>query len=280
MRDAIDNLGRLTKGSAAGGGGWGSIPNGKRGGQRKRVGSKYQYRYPDGSGGWKSGAGGKSKAKAKAKGGSKGVKQTIQLSVRPGAEKHGSGEVEAMVHGVFAAHKAAGSTGLHKYNVTHVPTGLSVKGVRTQREARTLAKLLAEKVGDVMTDLKTGETPDTAKNASHKAAFDKIRTAMEEHRVGQEEEQRGKIATRVAKNAEKAKEAKFEYSKVQYKAGSDFARAGAALDEKGEHTEAARKYARGADLMTFAARAAEEAGDHPSWAALGRRLGAAGTGGH
>ena len=61
--DAIDGLEALSKGD----GGWAAIPNGKKGGQRKRVGNKYQYRYPDGKGGWKSSPGGKSKSKGKAK---------------------------------------------------------------------------------------------------------------------------------------------------------------------------------------------------------------------
>lgn len=53
--DAVDALGRLAKGEAPPG--FAPIPNSKHGGYRKRVGSGYQYWYPDGSGG----AGGKDK---------------------------------------------------------------------------------------------------------------------------------------------------------------------------------------------------------------------------
>jgi len=91
MRDAIDSLGRLAKG-APGGGGWGNIPKGTKGGQRKRVGGKYQYRYPDGSGGWQSSPrkGGKRKAKGKAKSGAGKWTSPEQARAR-GAAAHAEG---------------------------------------------------------------------------------------------------------------------------------------------------------------------------------------------
>jgi len=49
-------LHRFVVGDLEKAGGWGNIPAGKRGGQRKRVGMKWVYRYPDGKGGWQSGA--------------------------------------------------------------------------------------------------------------------------------------------------------------------------------------------------------------------------------
>ena len=94
MRDAIDGLVKLIKGAAAGsgGGGWGNIPKGTRGGQRKRVGGKWRYRYPDGSGGWQSSPrkGGKRKAKAKAKSGAGKWTSPEQARAR-GAAAHAEG---------------------------------------------------------------------------------------------------------------------------------------------------------------------------------------------
>jgi hypothetical protein len=80
MRDAIDGLARLFKGE----GGWGNIPKGTKGGQRKRVGNKYQYRYPDGKGGWQSrpGKGGKRKAKAKGKSKTPAPGDTTRLEIQ------------------------------------------------------------------------------------------------------------------------------------------------------------------------------------------------------
>jgi hypothetical protein len=49
-------LRRFVVGDLEKAGGWGNIPAGRRGGQRKRVGMKWVYRYPDGKGGWQSGA--------------------------------------------------------------------------------------------------------------------------------------------------------------------------------------------------------------------------------
>jgi len=191
------------------------------------------------------------KKRAKAKSKSKGVKKTIQLSVKPGAEKHGSGEVEAVVHGLWATHKtqAGGYIGKdRKYTVTHVPSGLSVKGVRTQAEGRSLAALLDTKAGKALSDLKLGETPDTAKNASHAKAFASIRDAMSEWGTQQEQKEREKSQAKAEKRYEESHLARMAITKTKIEGGAKIAQEAVDLDEAGNYEEAAKKYAKAADF--------------------------------
>ena len=217
----------------------------------------------------------KKRAKSKAK--SKGVDGMVQP-----ATGNSRGEtleaVPGRIYGSWAQHvdEQRASTG-HSLSqtVTHVPSGLSLRRFTSQRKARAFAQFMDEKVGDVMTDLKINETPNTMDNAEHKASYAKIKDAMDEYEVAEQAKSDASREKREAKKeavrAEKHKKSRFSDAQRQYKVGSDEARAAVALDENGDHDGAAKKYARAADLMNLAAEAADDAGDKSAQRAADNR---------
>jgi len=219
----------------------------------------------------------KKRAKSKAKAKNKGVDGMVQP-----ATGNSRGEplaaVPGRIYGVWAQHvdEQRASTG-HSLTqtVTHVPSGLSLQRFTSQRKARAFAQFMDEKVGDVMTDLKINESPNTMDNAGHKAAYAKIRAAMDDYEVAEKAKSDAAREKREAKKeavrAEKHKKSRFSDAQRQYKVGSDEARAAVALDENGDHDGAAKKYARAADLMNLAAEAAGDAGDKNAQRAANNR---------
>ncbi len=209
----------------------------------------------------------KKRAKSKAKAKNKGVDGMVQPAT--GSSRGETLEpVKGRIYGSWAQHvdEQRASTG-HSLTqtVTHVPSGLSLRRFTSQRKARAFAQFMDEKVGDVMTDLKTNESPNTMDNPEHKAAYAKIKAAMDDYEVAEQAKSDAAREKREAKKeaarAEKHKKSRFSDAQRQYKVGSDEARAAVALDENGDHDGAAKKYARAADLMNLAAEAATDAGD-------------------